>query len=44
MKKPDVEKVYKDLKVGLDFFSKIFKEIKKEDFALRSPSSSLNFY
>lgn len=35
MAKPTVDEVYDDLKVGLDFFSKIFKEIKKDfEYAL----------
>lgn len=35
MPKPDVDQVYKDLKTSLDYFSKIFKEIKKDfEFAM----------
>jgi hypothetical protein len=35
MPKPTVDEVYEDLKVGLNFFSKIFKEIKKDfEYAL----------
>lgn len=35
MRKPDVEKVYEDLKTGLNFFSKLFKEMKKDtEYAL----------